>query len=78
MQVVGNIRAVSYVILFESCVSWLPKQDAAALAEAEGHMQVTGNDGGANPDDAGRAALMRAGRRLLWTLINDTVLHPKP
>lgn len=37
-------------------------------------MQTLGNDGDANPDAAGRAALMRAGRRLLWTLINDTVL----
>lgn len=37
-------------------------------------MQTLGNDGDANHDAAGQAALMRAGRRLLWALINDTVL----
>jgi hypothetical protein len=36
-------------------------------------MQTVGNDGEANPDQAAVFALMRAGRRLLWTLINDTV-----
>ena len=39
-------------------------------------MQTLGNSGDANPDDAGRAALMRAGRRLLWTLVNETVGTP--
>ena len=48
-------------------------QDAEALAEAESYMQTVGNDGEANPDQAAVFALMRAGRRLLWTLINDTV-----
>ena len=51
----------------------MPVQDAEALAEAESYMQTVGNDGEANPDQAAVFALMRAGRRLLWTLINDTV-----
>ena len=51
----------------------MPAQDAEALAEAESYMQTVGNDGEANPDQAAVFALMRAGRRLLWTLINDTV-----
>lgn len=53
----------------------MPDQDAEALAEAESYMQTVGNDGEANPDQAAVFALMRAGRRLLWTLINDTVQH---